>query len=167
MVISQRNKEALKNPWVLGMLLFLIVFLTVNGIFIYYAFKLPPNLVDKNFYEDGENYLETQKKIRAQALLGWHGQILLPARTKVKRQQSYQAIIQGKNAEDLVLDSVVLKAYRPSDYRADFSMPMKKIKPGIYEAQMQFNLPGTWDLVLEARQGEVDFVMSKRIHIHP
>jgi len=167
MNISQSNKQALKNPWVLGLLFFLLIFLSVNAVFIYYAFKLPPNLVDKNFYEDGENYLETQKRIQAQKALGWSGVIMLPAQTHVNQKQTYQVLLQGKNSSDLELDSVVLKAYRPSDSKADFSATMEKIKPGTYTAEMLFSLPGTWDLVLVARKGDIDFVISKRISINP
>jgi nitrogen fixation protein FixH len=63
-MISQDNPKALQNPWVLGMLLFLVVFLSANAIFIYLAFKSPPNLVVEDFYERGEAYTDKKKTIR-------------------------------------------------------------------------------------------------------
>lgn len=167
MSISQSNKEALKNPWVLGIVLFVFTFLTANAIFIYLAFKSPHGLVDKNFYENGKNYEEIQKQIEQQKALGWTGLFMITSTTRVNELQTYEVLIQGKNAAGIDLDSVVLKAYRPADATADFSAIMTKTNPGIYTAQMSFNLPGTWDLVVEAKQAQQEFVMTQRISIKP
>ncbi|MBL1322023.1 MAG: FixH family protein [Methylophaga sp.] len=167
MSISQSNKEALKNPWVLGIILFVMTFLTANAIFIYLAFESPPSLVDQDFYESGKNYKQIQEQIDAQKALGWTGLFLIPAQTRVNQIQTYDVLIQGKNAAAIDLDSVVMKAYRPSDATADFSAEMLKTKPGVYTAEMSFNLPGTWDLVVEAKQGDKEFVVTKRVSIKP
>ena len=167
MTISQSNKEALKNPWVLGIILFVLTFLTMNSIFIYLAFESPPNLVDKNFYEDGQNYQQIQKQMERQKALGWTGLFLLPKTTRVNQIQTYEVLIQAVNASAIDFDSVIMKAYRPSDAKADFSITMSNPKPGMYAADMEFNLPGTWDLVVEAKQGENEFFVTKRISIEP
>lgn len=167
MSISQSNKEALKNPWVLGIILFVLTFITANAIFIYLAFESPPSLVDKNFYEHGKNYEEIQKQIEQQKTLGWTGLFMIPSNTRVNQAQTFEVLIQGKNAAGIDLDSVVMKAYRPSDAKADFSAAMSNTKPGMYATEMSFNLPGTWDLVVEAKQGDKEFVVTKRISIKP
>lgn len=167
MSISQSNKEALKNPWGLGIILFVFTFLTANAIFIYLAFDSPSSLVDKDFYENGKNYEEIQKQIEQQKALGWTGLFMIPSATRVNESQTYEVLIQGKNAAGIDLDSVVLKAYRPSDARADFSAIMAKTSAGIYAAQMSFTLPGTWDLVVEAKQAEQEFVVTQRVSIKP
>jgi len=167
MSISQSNKQALKNPWVLGIILFVLTFLTANAIFIYLAFKSPPSLVDKHFYENGKNYDQIQKQIELQKSLGWTGLLMVPIDMRVNQSQLYQVLLQGKNSIALELDSVVIKAYRPSDADADFSSSMLKIKPGTYTSEMSFNLPGTWDIVVEAKQDEQEFVVTKRISIKP
>ncbi|MDH5357173.1 MAG: FixH family protein [Gammaproteobacteria bacterium] len=167
MNISQKNSEALKNPWVLGMLVFLMVFLTANAIFIYLAFKSPPNLVVKDFYERGERYEETQKRIEQEKSLGWNGMIMVPANTRVNQVQSYEVLIQGRNSVGLNLDSVTFNAYRPSDAKADFSVDMSKKMPGMYVSDVSFNLPGIWDLIVVAKQGEQEFVVTKRVSILP
>ena len=167
MNISQSNKEALKNPWVLAIILFVLTFVTMNAVFIYLAFKSPPNLVDKNFYENGENYEEVRKQIEQQKALGWTGLIIIPTKTRVNQVQKYEVLIQGKNSAALILDSVVIKAYRPSDAEADFSAIMKNTQPGTYEADLSFDLPGTWDIVVEAEQAEKEFLMTKRVSISP
>jgi len=167
MSISQSNNEALKNPWVLAIILFVITFVSMNAVFIYLAFKSPPSLVDKDFYENGKNYEQIQKQIELQKELGWSGNLFIPKQTRVNQTQNYEVLIQGKNSASLALDSVVIKAYRPSDAHADFSSEMTNSKPGTYETELQFNLPGTWDLVVEAVQSENEFVLYKRVTISP
>ena len=167
MNISQHNKQALKNPWVLAIILFVITFVTMNAVFIYLAFKSPPSLVDKNFYESGKNYEQIQKQIDQQQALGWSGVLFVPPKTRVNQIQKYEVLLQGKNSTALALDSVVIKAYRPADAEADFSAPMMNSKPGMYEAELSFKLPGTWDIIVEATQGDDEFVMAKRITISP
>ena len=46
-------------------------------------------------------------------------------------------------------------AYRPSDARRDFSVPMVPEAPGRYRAEVGFPLKGVWD-VLVGIQGEQD-----------
>jgi nitrogen fixation protein FixH len=167
MNISQSNKEALKNPWVLGMLLFLATFLTANAIFIYLAFKSPPNLVVEDFYERGEHYVEAQKLVEKQKALGWTGLIMAPATTRVNQHQLYEVLLQGKHSTALLLDSVILHAYRPSDARADFSVEMLNSKPGMYGADVSFNLPGIWDVIIVATVDEHEFLVTKRFTISP
>jgi len=167
MNISQSNKEALKNPWVLAIILFVLTFVTMNAVFIYLAFQSPPSLVDKNFYENGQNFEQIQEKIDQQKALGWSGILFVPTKTRVNQSQKYEVLIQGQNSTSLALDSVKIKAYRPSDANADFSATMVNSKPGTYEAELSFNLPGTWDVVVEALQGENEFVMLKRVTISP
>ena len=58
-------------------------------------------------------------------------------------------------------------AYRPSDADADFSHTMTYKSPGIYSVEMAFSLPGIWDLIAVAKQGEQEFIVTKRVTISP
>lgn len=167
MNISQDNSEALKNPWVLGLLLFLAIFLSANGIFIYLAFTSPPNLVVQDFYERGETYDQTQKQINEEKELGWSGIIMIPAMTCVHHSQIYEVLLHGRNSAGLNLDLVTMHAYRPSNSKDDFSVEMTKERIGVYRASFIFKLPGIWDLIAEARLGEQVFLVTKRITISP
>jgi nitrogen fixation protein FixH len=167
MNISQSNKEALKNPWVLGILLFLVVILSANAVFIYLAFKSPPNLVVQDFYERGKHYEEAHKLMEKEKALGWTGVLMAPPATRVNQHQTYEVLLQGKNSVALELDSVTLNAYRPSDAREDFSETMALTKPGTYSTDISFPLPGIWDVIVVAKHGEEEFLVTKRINIKP
>jgi nitrogen fixation protein FixH len=167
MRISQENPQALRNPWVLGLLAFLFVFLTANAIFIYLAFETPPNLVVKDYYEKGEAHAKTQERINRQQELGWSGVLMLPPSARVNQTQTYEALITGKNSAGLMLDSVKLFAFRPSDAEEDFEVDMQPSGTGSYVADVSFNLPGTWDVLIEAHRGEDEFIITRRIRIEP
>ena len=167
MAISQDNPQALKNPWVLGMLGFLVVFLMANFVFIYLAFKQPPNLVVDNFYERGKAYAMKEAAVDKEEKLGWSGVVIAPSASRVNQRQPYEVLIQGKNSAGLDLDSVTLFAYRPSDMNADFSMPMNKMSAGRYSTDIAFELPGNWDLIVEAIRGDDKFLITRRIYINP
>ena len=167
MKISQAQPQALRNPWVLGMLVFLFVFLTANAIFIYLAFSSPPNLVVQDFYERGEAYDQMQARLKHEENLGWNGVLMLPSEARVNQTQQYQAVITGKHSAGISLDSVRLYAYRPSDAKADFSVEMQRSGNGSYTADVAFALPGTWDIIVEAKQGENEYAFTRRIRIQP
>lgn len=167
MWISQENSQAMRNPWVLGLLAFLLTFLSANAVFIYMAFKSAPSLVVDDFYEKGEAYQQTREQIAKEKALGWSGMLMVPANSRVNQTQTYEALIQGKNSAGLMLDSVTLYAYRPSDAEADFSVEMDKSAVGSYKADVSFNLPGTWDIIVEAKRGEDSHMITRRIRIDP
>ncbi len=167
MKISQENPQALRNPWVLGMLVFLVVFLSANAVFIYLAFTSPPNLVVEDFYERGEAYEKTRERIELEKALGWSGVLMVPTTSRVNQVQTYEALITGKNSAGLLLDSVTLFAYRPSDAKQDFSAEMQKSGHGSYVADISFALPGTWDIIIEAKRGQDEFILTRRIRIDP
>lgn len=166
MNISQKNNQPLKNPWVLGMLAFIVIFLTANTALIYLAFKSPPNLVVADFYERGKRYQDTQKRIEQEKALGWTG-FIASTKTRVNQIQTYDVLIQGMNSAALDLDSVIFHAYRPSDANADFSKEMTFKQPGIYTADLAFDLAGIWDVIVVAKQGEQEFLITKRVSIYP
>ncbi|SFJ85589.1 FixH family protein [Methylophaga sulfidovorans] len=167
MNISQENSQALKNPWVLGLLVFLLVFLSANALFIYLAFKSPPNLVIEDFYEKGQAYAKTEEEIIREKNLGWSGILLTPSASRVNQTQTYEAVITGQNSAGLLLDSVKFFAYRPSDKRQDFSADMQPSGHGSFVTDVSFHLPGSWDIIIEARRGEDKYVLTRRIQINP
>lgn len=164
--ISQSNSNALKNPWALGIIATLIVFLCGNAVFIYLAFESAPSLVVKDFYEKGEAYEQTQKNLEKEKALGWNAMLLSP-KLRVNQSKPFEVLIQGQNSAAVPLDSVVLYAYRPSDHEADFSVAMDRVQAGMYKADVSFSLPGIWDLIVEAKQGEDKIVTTERISVLP
>lgn len=167
MAISQANKEALKNPWALGILIFIAFFLMSNAVFIYLAFKTAPNLVVSDYYERGEQYQEMHEAMEKQEALGWHATLLAPAQIKLNQQQLFEFIIRDKHSSAIDLTGVTFYAYRPSDANADFEKKMTKVSASNYQVNPLFSLQGSWDIIIKAQQGEDEFLLTKRVHIVP
>ena len=162
MAISQKQKSALKHPWFLGIGTALLISMSGTFFLVYIAFKNPPSLVADNFYERGKAYGVTQDKIDAQKALGWTGTFLPPSKRKVNVSQTYEFLIQDKNALAIALDSVILYAYRASDKNADFSVEMTAAGLGKYTADVAFPLKGSWEVNVEAKHGADEFLVNRR-----
>lgn len=163
-MISQHSKQALKNPWVLGLIACFTVFVLVNVLFIYTAFDQAPTLVTTDHYQQDERY---QQKIQHEQGLEWTGVLLSPAEIRLNQSQDYQVIFQDKQGQPVQLDNVVLSAYRPADTNADFELTMTRQSTGIYQAQLHFSLPGEWDILVQAVRGEKQFSLTRRLTVSP
>jgi nitrogen fixation protein FixH len=92
---------------------------------------------------------------------------MTPSSIRVNQDQTYDVFLHGKNSTKLDLDSVTFFAFRPSDVNADFAIPMEQKQPGVYTVKARFDLPGIWDLIVEAKQGEQRFLTTERISVKP
>ena len=99
--------------------------------------------------------------------LGWSGVLIVPSTSRVNQQQQYEAIITGKNSAGLMLDTVTLYAFRPSDAKEDFKVVMQPSGSGSYIADVSFDLPGSWDLIIEAKRGDDEYNITRRLRIDP
>lgn len=166
--ISQSNKSALRNPWVLGWLALVVVVLAVNVGMITTAVVTNPGLVEENYYERGrdheQNFLH-QQKVRSE--LGSAVNIDVPSRIVMNRPAFYRFTAVDANGLPVTRAEVTITGYRPSDANADFSVPMKESYPGQYQAEMTFPLKGAWELHVRLERDGEQFEVSRRIDVHP
>ncbi|WP_456379085.1 FixH family protein [Thiolapillus sp.] len=163
---SQHNKEALRNPWVLGWIGGIILVLSVNAAFIVTAFVTNPGLVEKNYYEKGQdqeqNFVSQQQ---ARNRLDWHMKL-----DAIHQPVAGEPVRYSFNAVDskgipIDGDKAVIQAYRPSDINADFNTEMQEIAPGVYSAELIFPLKGIWDLNVMLTKGEDSLKLTHRISV--
>lgn len=162
--LSQSNKQAFRNPWVIGWILLLLVVLIVNGGMIVTAFTTSPGLVKDDYYEQGRDYERTvQQLTEMRARLGW--QVTMDSGTVVVGQPATLKIdVKGKQGESVTGLKGHLQLYRPSDRNQDAIISIEEIEPGLYQARYTVMLKGVWDLMLTLTQGEDRFTVEKRIH---
>lgn len=164
MNISQDNKSALRNPWVLGWLTLLVTVLGVNIAFIVTAFKTSPGLVEEGYYEKGRDHEKNfQKKIEARNRLGWDISLQTPEEITLGSQSVYSINIVDKVGMPLRGAMVSLQAYRPSDASADIQTEMQSIADGVYQTSINLPLKGIWDLRVKVQHGEDELEMTRRI----
>jgi len=164
--ISQSNKEGLRNPWFLGLLVLMGVFIVVNFVFIVFAVASNPGLVDNNYYENGRDYEKHLVSRRQQRqLLNWQTRLELPrsaiaGKPGVIRFSAVDAL--GLPIEQA---QVVISAYRPSNASDDFRQTLNAIGPGIDQGKISFPLPGVWDVRLFVNYNDNHFAKQDRIHV--
>ncbi len=167
MKISQDNKQALRNPWVLGWLLLLVLVLTVNVIFIVTAFYTSPGLVERDYYEKGRDHEENvRKKLAARSALGWEMHLDVPEKAQLGVVAPYRLTVVDRVGQPLKGAVVTLQAYRPADAAADFDLSMSETMAGQYQAEIRFPLKGIWDLKVRIAHKEDSYDIEQRIIVH-
>jgi nitrogen fixation protein FixH len=165
---EEAGETALQSPWVWALLILIGVAFVANGVLIYLAYKGTPNLVSTDYYERGENY-QTQQKIenRMKGSLGWRMEAAREIAASAGKPAPVTVTITDKNGLSAEPESVKLYAYRPSDARYDFNLPMTKAGNSQFSAQAAFPLKGIWDLIIEAQKGDELIKITRRITVSP
>jgi len=162
MPLSQHNKQALKNPWVIGLSVAFALFLLANVSFIYLAFKQSPNLISEGTYERGMHY-EADKGIEKASK--WQLVWLPPHKIIHQQKQQYQMLVQGENIEAVSDVKVILYAYRPSDADEDFMVQFDEKSRGQFQQDLSFPLAGKWDVIIEVTQNDKQASLARSVFV--
>ena len=163
---SQGNKQAMRNPWVIGWLTAVFLVVVINAIFIITAINTNPGLVETDYYEKGKDHEQNfLKKVEARNQLGWQLNLQLPGRIMKNEESLYYLNVVDKSGSPLTDAKAELVAYRPSDAGADFTIPLKEFTSGLYQAEASFPLKGVWDLTARVTHGENSVDITQRISV--
>lgn len=164
-MLSAQLKQDLKNPWLRAILAIIGVVVTVNIVFISWAFIAPPNLVVNDYYERGKNYFH-DKDVRQQAeASAWRLQLLLPDAMQVNSPATCRLYVMDHQGQPVRAGKVRLSAYRPNDATQDFSIELKNVDAGTFAAPVSFPLPGNWDLIARIDVDGQRFDTAQRIFV--
>lgn len=164
---SQENKQALRNPWVIGWLVLVFVVLAVNAGMVATAVMTNPGLVEEDYYEKGRDHEQAyQQRLQARSELGWQVTMELPERVVAGKPGVYRFLVADKHGVPIKGAEAVLTAYRPSDATADLRTVLDEVAPGQYDAYLDLPLKGIWDLKLRVATGEHQWDASRRISVH-
>ncbi|MCW8829642.1 MAG: FixH family protein [Gammaproteobacteria bacterium] len=166
MFISQNNRAAMRNPWVLGWLGLLVTVVVVNIAFILTAFKTNPGLVEEGYYEKGREVEKNfQTKLEARNRLGWDIRLQNPETVVAGREANYSVNITDKVGMPLRDATVTLHAYRPSDASADLTSKMELVTNGVYQSRFVLPLKGIWDLKVAVQRNNDELEIARRINV--
>ena len=164
MAMSEK-KSAWRSPWFLFWIALLVAVVSANVVMIYLSVGANPGLVVEDYYERGQDYENNLIKRRA-SNPGWQMRIEPPLEVvgvaEPARFRFHLADRDGNWLEPEP-DAVTFYAYRPSDSAQDFSVPMQRVGPGEYEAEVNFPLKGVWDILVSVRQGEQEYNAPHRL----
>lgn len=144
----------------------IIVVLVVNIGFISLAYITNPGLVDKDYYEKGQDYEENMAKYRAaRSALGWNYQTVFPKNPVLNKRELYRLAVVDKVGEPLTAANISVSAYRPSDASADFKVELSEIAAGIYEGYMTYPLKGIWEITVDIKREQDRYDFTRRASI--
>ena len=161
------KNSAWRSPWVIAWVAMVVIFFSMNLFMIFMATDNNPGLVVDNFYDRGQDYEKNMLKRRARDP-GWVMQMQMPKLIKEKdvdKPVICRFRVHDKDGQPVTPDAVTFYAYRPSDAKQDFSVPMQAIEPGVYEAEIHFPLIGAWDTLVSVKQGEDEYTTPQRIGV--
>lgn len=163
---SQDSKQAFRNPWVIGIISSVLLVVLVNIAFIVTALKTNPGLVEEDYYEKGQDHEKNfLKKQATRNRLGWQ-MTLEPVAKPVAGQPILLSFnIVNRAGVPIQGDSAMLKAYRPSDANADFTLQMEQVTAGIYSVKAIFPLKGIWDITATLSKGEDSLNITRRLSV--
>jgi nitrogen fixation protein FixH len=159
-LISQDNKNGLRNPWLLGMLALMAVVVGVNGAFIWLAMKNRPALVDREYnarsLKSDSAALNNLEKHRA---LAWQTSIKQPKTITTGSPAAYEIGVTDR-AGAPVSGTMEVLAYRASDAARDFTTAFTESSPGNYQGYISFPLEGYWELRIRVKRGTEVFEVN-------
>ena len=165
MALSVQLKNDLKNPWLRSILGIVAVTVTVNLLFVFYAYWSPPQLVAKDYYQKGQDYFHQDVLREKQAADAWRLQLLLAPELTANRPQALRLYVMDHQGIPLQNGEVTLYAYRPNSAKDDFKRELKPVDRGTYAAEVSFPLPGKWDLIAQVRADGRKFDVAQRIDV--
>jgi len=164
-MLSERLKEDLKNPWLRIILAVVGITVTVNIVFITYAFISPPNLVVQDYYERGKSYFHDAKLRDEAASSAWRLQLMLPNKITTNTPVTCRLYVMDHAGTPVSSGHVILTAYRPSDASHDFDIELSRTDAGTFTTSVSFPLPGHWDLIARIDADEQRFDTAQRIFV--
>lgn len=142
----------------------LVIFFIANGVFIYLAQTSNPGLVVDNYYDRGQDYEKTMMT-RMAADASWDMRIELIDDPVQNLPGVVRFFLTDNSGELQVPDTVTLFVYRASNAKDDFDVPMQELNTGVYQAEVAFPLPGTWDLLAVVLKDGTEFSEALRISV--
>jgi nitrogen fixation protein FixH len=161
-----KREAAWRNPWVWLLVGIMAAALIVNGVLITLAFMAPPSLVVNDYYEKGKDYFyDEAKEEKNAARLGWKLDLDLPKEPKLGGTESYLVRAVDRDGKPLEGGRAELAAFRPVQEGHDFSVKLRELGAGYYGSDVDFKLPGNWDLIVTVHKGEDSLDVAKRIFV--
>lgn len=153
-----------KNPTLLVWGVLLAAFFVANGVFIYLATQSNPGLVVDNYYERGQDYEKNMLK-RMASKPDWQLSLVRPDTLKLGQAATFELTALSGNGEVLNPEKVTVFAYRPTDAKFDFSVPMAELQSGVFRGEVSFPLAGNWDLLVTVEKAGVEHSVAERVRV--
>lgn len=180
-MISQKNKQGWRNPWVLGLLAIVLSGVLINARMLWNVLHHPTRLLDDNYSVKAHNQYDA-KWVQQQAertTLGWQAKLHSPQQLKNDSQATPSAErfillaspaelkfeLNDRDGKPIQGGQVEINAQWPGDPTFDFKGALHEVAPGHYEGSMKFTRAGNWDLLIRVQLDDRLFDMEQKVFV--
>lgn len=180
-MISQKNKQGWRNPWVIGLVAVVLAGVLINARMLWNVLHHPTRLLDEHYSVKGHNQYDA-KWVQQQAdrsTLGWQAKMHSPQRlpNDSLATESSARFILIENPAQLTFElkdregrpvqgaKVIINAQWPGDPQFDASVELPESGSGLYMGNMKFPRPGNWDVLIKVTQNDRLFEMEQKVFV--
>ncbi len=180
-MISQKNKQGWRNPWVLGLAAVVLAGVLVNARMLWNVLHHPTRLLDDNYSVKAHNQYDA-KWVQQQAersTLGWQAKLHSPQRLKndsmalpgtlrfvlLASPAQLNFELHDRDGNPIQNSEVTVEAQWPGDPAFDFKGVLHETTPGFYVGDMKFPRAGNWDLLIRAEHEGRRFDMEQKVFV--
>lgn len=180
-MISQKNKQGWRNPWVFGLLAVVFSGVLINAQFFMNVLQHPTRVLDDKYSVREHNQYDAKwaQQQAARSNLGWH------AKLHAVEQLPNDALAEASAAKFIVLATpatfkldvadrdnqpiggavVKIDVQWPGNPQFDFKAELHESSVGHYEGPVKFTRPGNWDLLINVSQNGQEFDMEQKVFV--
>jgi len=180
-MISQKNKQGWRNPWLLGLLVIVLSGVLINGRMLWNVLHHPTRVLDDHYNVKAHNQYDA-KWLQQQAersTLGWQARMHSPDQLENDSQAAPGMVrfilmaspatlkleLNDRNGQPIQGGQVEINAQWPGDPTFDFKGTLYEASSGHYEGSMKFPRAGNWDLLIRAEQDGRQFDMEQKVFV--
>jgi nitrogen fixation protein FixH len=180
-MISQKNKQGWRNPWVLGLLVIVLAGVLINIRMVWNVLNHPTRVLDDHYSVKAHNQYDA-KWVQQQAersTLGWQARIHSPQQLENDSQATASSVrfilmaspaelkfaLNDRDGQPVQGGQVEIDAQWPGDPTFDFKGALYEASPGHYEGSMSFPRAGNWDLLIKVLRDDRQFEMEQKVFV--
>jgi hypothetical protein len=180
-MISQKNKQAWRNPWVIGLLIIVLAGVLSNAKMLWNVIHNPTRVLDDNYSVKAHNQYDA-KWLQQQAersTLGWKAKLNSPHLLANDPEAMPSAIrfvllaspaelqldLNDKNDSPIHGGKVIIDSQWPGNPDFDFKTDLYETMPGHYVGDLKFSRPGNWDMLIKAEYDGRQFEMEQKVFV--
>lgn len=180
-MLSQKNKQGWRNPWVIGFLVIIFSGVLINTRMIWNMVHHPMRLLDGNYSvkNHGKHDAVWVQQQAERSTLGWKAKLQSPQQLKndgLATDAAARFILVG-NVAQIGIDlrdrdgqpvqggKIKISAQWPGDPTFDFDAPLYEAAAGNYSGELKFSRSGNWDLLITVTQNEREFEMEQKVFV--
>jgi len=180
-MISQKNKQAWRNPWVFGLAVVVLSGVLINARMLWNVIHTPMRLLDENYSVKAHHQYDA-KWVQQQAersTLGWQAKLHSPQRLQndplaaesatrfilTTSPAQFKLELNDRDGKPVQGGQVTINAQWPATSALDTSVTLHETAPGRYEGDMEFSRAGNWDIIINVQHQDSLFEMEQKVFV--